>query len=102
MNVHQNACLTPHSRAELVRRVSVKRLGLNRLKALDPVEPIRRYPGDMIHIDIKKLGRFDRISHRIRLASSVVVEIRRQARVRRNADDRRQNGSDTTLGQFFV
>ncbi len=47
----------------------LKRLGLNKLKALDPVEPIRRYqrqyPGEMIHIDIKKLGRFDRIGHRI-------------------------------------
>jgi transposase InsO family protein len=47
----------------------LKRLGLNKLKALDPVEPIRRYqrqhPGEMIHIDIKKLGRFNRIGHRI-------------------------------------
>jgi len=47
----------------------LKRLGLNRLKALEPVEPIRRYerehPGDLIHIDIKKLGRFDRTGHRI-------------------------------------
>ncbi len=47
----------------------LKRLGLNKLKALDPVEPIRRYqrqcPGEMIHIDIKKLGRFERIGHRI-------------------------------------
>jgi transposase InsO family protein len=47
----------------------LKRLGLNKLKALDPVEPIRRYqrqhPGEMIHIDIKKLGRFDRVGHRI-------------------------------------
>jgi hypothetical protein len=25
----------------------------------------RRAPGEMIHIDIKKLGRFDRIGHRI-------------------------------------
>ncbi len=47
----------------------LKRLGLNNLKALDPVEPVRRYqrqyPGEMINIDIKKLGRFDRIGHRI-------------------------------------
>ncbi len=47
----------------------LRRLGLNRLKALEPVEPIRRYerqhPGELIHIDIKKLGRFDRIGHRI-------------------------------------
>src|SRR5262245_27970492 len=45
------------------------RLGLNRLNALEPAEPVRRYerakPGEMIHIDIKKLGRFNRIGHRI-------------------------------------
>jgi transcriptional regulator with XRE-family HTH domain len=47
----------------------LKRRGLNRLRALEPAEPIRRYerqnPGEMIHIGIKKLGRFDRIGHRI-------------------------------------
>jgi transposase InsO family protein len=153
MNVHQNARLTPHSRAELVRRVVVegqtvkavaaafgvtvktvrkwvarvqtdgvnglhdrssrphhlhrptpaatvatiealrrqrwtgqqiaaavgvspatisrilRRLGLTRIQALEPAAPVRRYerehPGELIHIDIKKLGRFDRIGHRI-------------------------------------
>ncbi len=47
----------------------LKRLGLNRITALEPAEPIRRYerehPGELIHIDIKKLGRFDRPGHRI-------------------------------------
>jgi transposase InsO family protein len=47
----------------------LKRLGLNRLAALEPAEPVRRYerehPGELIHIDIKKLGRFARIGHRI-------------------------------------
>ena len=47
----------------------LKRAGLSRLKDLDPAEPVRRYereaPGDMIHIDIKKLGRFDRVGHRV-------------------------------------
>jgi len=47
----------------------LKRLGLNRIAALEPAEPVRRYerekPGELIHIDIKKLGRFDRIGHRI-------------------------------------
>jgi len=47
----------------------LQRLGLNRLKALEPAEPVRRYelarPGEMIHIDIKKLGRFERVGHRI-------------------------------------
>ena len=47
----------------------LKRLGLNRIAALEPALPIQRYerarPGEMIHIDIKKLGRFSRIGHRI-------------------------------------
>jgi transposase InsO family protein len=47
----------------------LKRRGLNRLAALEPAEPVRRYerehPGELIHIDIKKLGRFDRVGHRI-------------------------------------
>src|SRR4051812_11687872 len=153
MNVHQNARLTPHSRAELVRRVGVegqtptavaaafgvtvktvrkwvarfqtegtkglqdrssrphhlhrptpaatvatiealrrqrwtgqqitaavgvspatisrilRGLGLTRIQALEPAPPVRRYerehPGELIHIDIKKLGRFDCVGHRI-------------------------------------
>src|SRR5882757_6414363 len=47
----------------------LKRLGLNRLSALEPAEPIRRYeratPGEIVHIDIKKLGKFNRIGHRV-------------------------------------
>jgi transposase InsO family protein len=47
----------------------LRRLGLNRLRALEPAEPPRRYqrdrPGELIHIDIKKLGKFNRIGHRI-------------------------------------
>ena len=47
----------------------LKRLGLNKLSALEPAEPPRRYerdrPGELIHIDIKKLGKFDQIGHRI-------------------------------------
>ena len=47
----------------------LRRLGLNRMRDLEPAEPGRRYerdhPGDMIHIDIKKLGRFDKVGHRI-------------------------------------
>ena len=48
---------------------ALRRLGLNRLRALEPAEPVRRYerehPGELIHIDIKKLGRIDGIGHRI-------------------------------------
>ncbi|TIR21965.1 MAG: IS481 family transposase [Mesorhizobium sp.] len=47
----------------------LRRLGLNNLMALDPLPPVRRYerahPGELIHIDIKKLGRFERVGHRI-------------------------------------
>ena len=47
----------------------LKRRGLNKLRALEPAEPVIRYerknPGELIHLDIKKLGRFDRIGHRI-------------------------------------
>ena len=49
----------------------LKHLGLNKLKALEPVEPVRRYerekPGELIHldIDIKKLGRIGSVGHRI-------------------------------------
>jgi transposase InsO family protein len=152
MNVHKNARLTPHSRAELVRRVSegqlpravatalgveiktvnkwvgrfaaegrlgladrssrphrlrrpipaghveqiialrrqrytgkqiakevavspatvsrvLRRARLSRMRDLEPVEPVVRYererPGELIHLDIKKLGRFEQIGHRI-------------------------------------
>jgi transposase len=54
--------------AATVSRI-LKRLGLNRLSALEPAEPPRRYqrdrPGELIHIDIKKLGKFNKIGHRI-------------------------------------
>ena len=40
-----------------------------RLTALEPPPPIRRYeradPGDLIHFDIKKLARIERLGHRI-------------------------------------
>ena len=42
---------------------------LSRIRDIEPPPPARRYerdnPGDMIHLDIKKLGRFDRVGHRI-------------------------------------
>ena len=45
------------------------RIGLNRLSRLGPIEPpnryVRRRPGDLIHVDIKKLGRFVRPGHRV-------------------------------------
>ena len=47
----------------------LRRTGLTRLESLDPPAPVRRYerdhPGELIHIDIKRLGRFERVGHRI-------------------------------------
>ncbi len=47
----------------------LRRYGLSRIKDFDRLEPVRRYerdrPGELIHSDIKKLGRFDRVEHRI-------------------------------------
>lgn len=50
-------------------RAVISRLGLSKLPALDPPEPPNRYerpmPGELIHIDVKKLGRIGRPGHRI-------------------------------------
>lgn len=47
----------------------LQRHGLGRLKYLDPPIPIRRYekkrPGELIHLDVKKLGRFRVAGHRV-------------------------------------
>ena len=47
----------------------LKRRGLSLLSSLEPQQPRPRYerekPGEIIHIDIKKLGRFNAIGHRI-------------------------------------
>ena len=45
------------------------RAGLNRLSHLEPARPDNRYeheaPGDLLHLDIKKLGGFKRPGHRV-------------------------------------
>ena len=47
----------------------LKRRGLSRLSSLEPQELRPRYerekPGEIIHLDIKKLGRFNSVGHRI-------------------------------------
>ena len=47
----------------------LRRLGLGRLAALEPKPAVVRYererPGELIHIDTKKLGRIDGVGHRI-------------------------------------
>lgn len=51
-----------------VARILVRH-GLNRWRDLEPAEPVIRYerecPGELLHIDIKKLGKFNRVGHRI-------------------------------------
>jgi transposase InsO family protein len=47
----------------------LKRRGLERLSRLEPKPPVVRYererPGELLHLDTKKLGRFRRMGHRI-------------------------------------
>jgi transposase InsO family protein len=47
----------------------LRRAGLSRLTDLRPPEPVQRYereqPGELLHIDIKKLGRIERPGHRV-------------------------------------
>jgi transposase InsO family protein len=47
----------------------MRRLGLSRLKSLEPPVPVVRYeratPGELLHIDTKKLARIDGVGHRI-------------------------------------
>lgn len=47
----------------------LKRAGLGRRSRLDPLEPVNRYehqrPGELVHLDVKKLARFDRPGHRL-------------------------------------
>lgn len=46
-----------------------RQLGLNRLRRLEPPRPVHRYewprPGDLLHLDVKKLGRIGRVGHRM-------------------------------------
>ena len=47
----------------------LRRARLSRIRDLEPPVPVVRYerqtPGELLHIDIKKLGRFDQVGHRI-------------------------------------
>ena len=47
----------------------LQRIGLGKRSRLSPPEPSNRYerkrPGELVHVDIKKLGRFDRPGHRM-------------------------------------
>src|SRR5712691_4635726 len=45
------------------------RIGLGRLSRLEPAEPPNRYqrerPGELVHVDVKKLGKIGRPGHRV-------------------------------------
>lgn len=49
--------------------LTLRRLGLNRLRALEPRPPVVRYerarPGELVHVDTKRLARIAGIGHRI-------------------------------------
>ncbi|MBZ5605977.1 MAG: IS481 family transposase [Acidobacteriia bacterium] len=61
------ALQTELSRATVSR--ILRRLKLSRMRDLNPPAPVQRYehdaPGDLLHLDIKKLGRIVRPSHRV-------------------------------------
>jgi transposase InsO family protein len=62
----------------------LKRVGLGKRSRLEPLEPANRYerkrPGELIHIDVKKLGRIARPGHRAFGRSSQAGWQRRQYR----------------------
>jgi transposase InsO family protein len=47
----------------------LQRAGVGRLQPAEALEPVRRYerahPGELLHVDVKKLGRIGRVGHRI-------------------------------------
>ena len=63
----QIAVETGVSRSTVSRILRAARL--SRARDLDPPAPVVRYerehPGELIHLDIKKLGRFEQVGHRI-------------------------------------
>ena len=64
---HRIALQMSLSRATISR--ILRRLKLNRIRDLEPAPVVQRYehlaPGDLLHLDIKKLGRIVRPGHRV-------------------------------------
>jgi transposase InsO family protein len=60
----------------------LKRIGLGKLSHLEPAEPVRRYersrPGELIHIDVKKLGRISAKGAGHRVTGKRNTEIKRR------------------------
>ncbi len=70
------------------------RIGLGKLSRLEPAEPIRRYergrPGELIHIDVKKLGRISSKGAGHRITG------------KRNTEVKRRRGGPLRTGWEFV
>ena len=62
--IAKELAISPASVSRILRRA-----GLSRMRNLEPAEPVVRYerntPGELIHLDIKKLGRFEAAGHRV-------------------------------------
>ncbi|PJX20002.1 IS481 family transposase (plasmid) [Advenella sp. S44] len=66
--IYRQIHASTHVPVSTISRV-LRAAGLNRLSALEPTPPANRYehdaPGDMLHLDIKKLNRFAQPGHRV-------------------------------------
>jgi transposase InsO family protein len=64
----------------------LKRLGLGKRSRLQPPEPPNRYerrhPGELVHVDIKRLGRIRGVGHRITGDRASQAKTRREGRLR--------------------
>ena len=62
----------------------LRRIGLGRRSRLEPPEPPNRYerkrPGELIHVDVKKLGRIRGVGHRISGSRASQSRTRREGR----------------------
>ena len=62
--IARDAGVSPATVSRILRAV-----GISRARDLDPPAPVVRYerehPGELIHLDIKKLGRFEKPGHRV-------------------------------------
>jgi transposase InsO family protein len=60
------------------------RIGLGRLSRLEPLEPANRYqrqrPGELVHVDVKKLGRIRGAGHRVTGSRASQGKTRRHGR----------------------
>ena len=64
----------------------LKRIGLGKRSRLQPPEPPNRYerrhPGELVHVDIKKLGRIRGVGHRVTGSRASQAKTRREGRLR--------------------